>query len=173
MSKSNKLLFSQGTRETTETKPPSFIHKYRELARVQAGLCARHLFSFQDQASSPAGREMSCRDAIVGHSASREWTAEIQSRFSFYFLAQNPQSPLWPDSQRAEKDGLGCCARVYAGHQGGQGAPGQRAAGRLAESGVLCSRRENASFHGSAPFGFGGGGSTECFPVEKSLTISV
>lgn len=140
---------------------------------MQAGLCARHLFSFQDQASSPAGREMSCRDAIVGHSASREWTAEIQSRFSFYFLAQNPQSPLWPDSQRAEKDGLGCCARVYAGHQGGQGAPGQRAAGRLAESGVLCSRRENASFHGSAPFGFGGGGSTECFPVEKSLTISV
>lgn len=140
---------------------------------MQAGLCARHLFSFQDQASSPAGREMSCRDAIVGHSASREWTAEIQSRFSFYFLAQNPQSPLWPDSQRAEKDGLGCCARVYAGYQGGQGAPGQRAAGRLAESGVLCSRRENASFHGSAPFGFGGGGSTECFPVEKSLTISV
>ena len=85
MSKSNKLLFSQGTRETTETKPPSFIHKYRELARAPAGLCARHLFSFQDQASSPADREMSCRDAIVGHSASREWTAEIQSRFSFYF----------------------------------------------------------------------------------------
>lgn len=140
---------------------------------MQAGLCARHLFSFQDQASSPAGREMSCRDAIVGHSASREWTAEIQSRFSFYFLAQNPQSPLWPDSKRPEKDGLGCCAGVHAGHQGGQGAPGQRAAGCLAESGVLCSRRENASFHGSAPFGFGGGGSTECFPVEKSLTISV
>ena len=150
MSKSNKLLFSQGTRETTETKPPSFIHKYRELARVQAGLCARHLFSFQDQASSPAGREMSCRDAIVGHSASREWTAEIQSRFSFFFLAQNPRgAPRRP------------------------GAPGARAAGRLAESGVLCSGRENASFHGSAPFGFGGGGSAECFPVEKSLTISV
>ena len=120
MSKSNKLLFSQGIRETTETKPPSFIHKYRELARVQAGLCARHLFSFQDQASSPAGREMSCRDAIVGHSASREWTAEIQSRFSFFFLAQNPQSPLWPDSKRLEKGGLGCCARVHAGHRGSQ-----------------------------------------------------
>lgn len=171
MSKSNKLLFSQGTRETTETKPPSFIHKYSELARAPAGLCARHLFSFQDQASSPADREMSCRDAIVGHSASREWTAEIQSRFSFYFLAQNPQWPLWPDSKRPEKDGLGPCARVRRGWARVRLGKGRPAA--FASSGVLRSGRENSSFHGSAPFGFGGGGSAECFSVEKSLTISV
>lgn len=106
MSKSDKLLFLQGTRETTETKPPSFIHKSRETARAQAGLCALHLFSFQDWASSPAGREMSCGDVIVGHSASREWTAEVQLCFSFSFLAPSPWSPLWLDSERPESSNL-------------------------------------------------------------------
>lgn len=171
MSKSDKLLFLQGTRETTETKPPSFIHKSRETTRAQAGLCARRLFSFQDWASSPAGHEMSCRDVIVGHSASREWSAEIQLCFSFSFLAPSPQSPLWPDSERPESSNLD------AGRNGVQPLPSgpellgwnacwtQRsgegmlwwgAGGSLPLPGLVCSghSRESSHFYGYATFSF-------------------
>lgn len=85
--KRDKLLFLQGTRKR-RTKPLSFIHKSRGTVRAQASLCAWHLFSFRDWASSPAGHEMSRRDVIVGHSASREWTSEVQLCFSLSFLAQ-------------------------------------------------------------------------------------
>lgn len=137
-------------------------------------MCARHLFSFPGPGlSSPAGREMSCRDAIVGHSASREWTAEIQSRFSFYFLAQNPQSPLWPDSKAGEGWlGMLCWSTRRAPRWPGCTWSKRRLAALL-RSGVLCSRRENASFHGSAPFGFGGEEAQSAFQLRKSLTISV
>lgn len=59
----------------------------------------------------------------------REWTAEVQLRFSFSFLALSPQSPPWPDSERPEKQWSrcwqGCCAAqpsgrvpVLSGHKG-------------------------------------------------------
>lgn len=123
------------------------------------------------RASSPAGREMSCRDVIVGHSASREWTTEVQLRFSFSFLAPSPRSPLWPDSERPESSTLdaggdagspapwaGPCAGMQARHKGWAGVGLPSEACRVPLLCLVCSghRRESSCFHGSTPLGFGG-----------------
>lgn len=142
MSESSPLLFLQGTRKMAETNRPSFIHKCGETGRAQAGLCARHLFSFQGWAPSPAGREMSCRDVIVGHSACREWAAEVHLCFSFSFLALGPWSPPWPDSERPESSSL------EAGRDVGQPSPAQQPAPLL----------ECAGHKGLARVCLGGGG---------------
>lgn len=55
---------------------------------------AWRLFSSQDWASSPAGHEMSCRDVIVGHSVSGEWTSEVQLCFSLSFSGTKSASLL-------------------------------------------------------------------------------
>lgn len=65
-----------------------------------------HLFSSPHWAPSPAGREMSCRDLIVGHSARREWATEVHLCFSCSFLAPGPWSPPWSDSERPESSSL-------------------------------------------------------------------
>lgn len=147
------------------TKPPSFIHKSRGTVRAQASLCAWHLFSFQDGASSPAGHEMSRRDVIVGHSASREWTSEVQLCFSLSFLAPSLWSSQWPDSERPEssgcsdtgKDGVQaqCCGlgllgrnmHQHKGHVRGTSGGWQLSLPLL---GLVCSgpRRESFCFHG-------------------------
>lgn len=136
-----------------------------------AGLCACHLFSVRGRTSSPAGHEMSCRDVTVGHSASREWTTEVQLRFSFSLLAPSPRSPLWPDSERPESSTLdaggdagspapwaGPCAGMQARHKGWArvGLPSEARTVPLLC--LVCSghRRESSCFHGSTPLGFGG-----------------
>lgn len=166
MSESSPLLFLQGTRKMAETNRPSFIHKCGETGRAQAGLWARHLFSFQGWAPSPAGREMSCRDVIVGHSACREWAAEVHLCFSFSFLALGPWSPPWPDSERPESSSLeagrdagqpspaaGSCAGMCRTQRPGPGVPGGWwGGGGLPLLRLVCSGGggESSRFHGCA-----------------------
>lgn len=179
-SKSDQLLFLQSTRKAAETNPPSFIHKPGETGRAQGGPVCPHLFSFQDWASSPAGREMSCRVVIVGHSARREWAAEVQLCFSFSFLAPGPRSPPWPDSERPECSSLeagrdAVCpaprrllcwnvpdtkARPGCASRGGGGLPLLRLVGS-GHGG------ESSRFHGCAAIGFGGRGRAECFRLSE------
>lgn len=122
------------------------------------------------RASSPADHEMSCRDVTVGLSASREWTTEIQLRFSFSSGTES-RAPLWPDSERPESSTLdaggdagspapwaGPCAGMQARHKGraGVGLPSEACTVLLLC--LVCSghRRESSCFHGSTPLGFGG-----------------
>lgn len=125
-------------------------------------------------APSPAGREMSCRDGIVGHSARREWAAEAHLCFSFSFLAPGPRSPPWPDRERPESSSLEAgrdavppspaAAPVLecAGHKGPASLCLRRGLPLLR---LLCPghRGESSCFHGCAAVGFGGRGGAECF----------
>lgn len=135
--------------------------------------------SLQGQASSPAGREVSCRDGIVGHSASREWTAELQPRFSLFSLAPGPRSPPWPNSERPDSRVLD--AGRDAGHPGQHRAPvlerrPDTKAGPVCAWGqvvglslVCCGHRgKSARFPGSATLGFGGRENAESFPGAES-----
>lgn len=166
-----------------ETKPPSFIHKCRETARARAGLCALRLFSFQDWASSPAGHEMSRRDAIVGHSASREWTERFNLAFHllFWHRIRGPFRGLTVKGQKAAiwmlaemgcspiPAGQGSLPDTKAGPWGCTSGGG----GGLPLLSLVCSgpRRESFGFHGYAVLCLGGRGMGGCFQFQKPLGV--